>query len=596
MQRSNKTDIDYKKIWQLLKPAFLPSALGYSGVILGSFLVALLQVIDPVIYGKMVDVIVNALSANDTATLLQDVSGLLTIWVGIFIGNTLLGILGRYAFWFLNNRVSLAFTSRVMGDMLGWSRQRFARVSSGRMLKIFDDAWEGLFSLLGEVFENLLPTFFSFVVVVVVGFTIDWRLTLISLALVPVSALMGIYTWKKAKPRQHELGTEWANVSRHVGESISNITAIQNFAQEDRRETSFVKTLKSVITKQLKMNVFWAIFHGSSSGLGLLARIAVFMLGISLVANGSLTLGVLITFLGMLNFLLTPIQFAIANSLPRISRIMTSFQLLVELYDQTNDVEEQPGAKPFKYKGGHVQLDDISFVYADNDKSTLRSVSLNIPAGTSCALVGPSGAGKSTLVKLINRSIDPTKGTITIDEQDLQSTKLRSLRSHIGVVSQDTLLFHDTILNNIKFARPGATKKDVIAACKKAQAHGFISKLPKGYNSVVGERGVKLSGGERQRIAIARIFLADTPILVLDESTSALDSETEHKLQETLKDVMKGRTTILIAHRLSTIYLADQIVVMEVGKIVDTGTHAELIKNGGLYNRLWKLQSGGYLQ
>lgn len=596
MQSSNKTDIDYKKIWQLLKPAFLPSALGYTGVIFAIFVVALLQVIDPVIYGRMVDVIVNALSANDTSTLLQDVATLLGFWVGIFVANTVLGILGRYAFWYLNNRVSLAFTSRIMGDMLGWSRQRFARMSSGRMLKIFDDAWEGLFSLLGEIFQNLLPTFFSFVVVVIAGFVIDWRLTLISLALVPVSALMGIYAWKKAKPRQHELGTEWANVSRHVGESISNITAIQNFAQEDRRERSFTGMLKGVIAKQLRMNVFWALFHGSSDSIGLLARIAVFLLGISLVANGSLTLGVLITFLGMLNFLLTPVQFTIANTLPRISRIMTNFQLLVELYDQTNDVEEAENAKSFRYQGGHVQLDKVSFTYADNTKSTLKSVMLDIPAGSSCALVGPSGAGKSTLVKLINRSIDPTKGRITIDDQDLSGVRLRSLRSHIGVVSQDTLLFHDTILNNIKFARPGATKKDVIAACKKAQAHGFISKLPKGYNSIVGERGVKLSGGERQRIAIARIFLADTPILILDESTSALDSETEHKLQETLKDVMKGRTTILIAHRLSTIYLADQIVVMEEGKIADTGTHKELLKKGGLYNRLWKLQSGGYLK
>ncbi len=580
----------------MLKPAVLPSLWGYAGVLVAITTVSTLQVIDPVIYGRMVDVIVSALQIGDTSTLVRDVGFLLIIWVGIFAINTVLGILGRYAFWFLNNRVSRAFTSRVMRDMLGWSRQRFGNTSSGRMLKIFDDAWDGLFSILGEIFQNLLPTFISFVVVVIVGAVIDWRLTLISLAFLPISIVVGVYAWRRAKPKQHEIGTEWANISRNVGESISNMAAIQNFAQEPRREQTFAAMLKQVITKQLKMNVFWAIFHGSSDALGMLARIGVFLLGITLVANGSLTLGVLITFLGMLNFLLTPIQFAIANSLPRISRIMTSFQLLVELYEQTNDVVEAADAKKFSFKAGDVELENVSFEYIDGTRSTLKNVSLKIPAGASCALVGPSGAGKSTLVKLINRTIDPSKGVMRIDGQDLKDFTLRSIRSRIGVVSQETLLFDDTLLNNVKFVRPGATKKEVIEACKKAEAHGFISKLPKGYNSIVGERGVKLSGGERQRIAIARIFLADTPILVLDESTSALDSETEHKLQETLKKVMKGRTTILIAHRLSTIYLADQIVVMEEGKIVDRGTHTELMKKGGLYNRLWKLQSGGYLK
>ena len=218
-----------------------------------------------------------------------------------------------------------------------------------------------------------------------------------------------------------------------------------------------------------------------------------------------------------------------------------------------------------------------------------------IPAGTSCAFVGPSGAGKSTLAKLLNRTIDPKKGTILLDDVDIRTYTLQSLRKHIGVVTQDTVLFHDSIERNLRFVRPGATKKEIIAACKKAQAHDFIKKLPKGYGSIVGERGVKLSGGERQRIAIARIFLADPPILILDESTSALDSETEHKLQEVLKRVMKDRTTILIAHRLSTIFLADQIVVKENGKIIDRGDHEELVQNGGLYQRLWNLQSGGYI-
>ena len=296
----------------------------------------------------------------------------------------------------------------------------------------------------------------------------------------------------------------------------------------------------------------------------------------------------------MLNYLLSPIQYTIGNSLPRFSRGISKLTLYTDLADELNDVAEHENAKALKVVKGDVVFEGVRFSYADQKKATLRGIDLTIPAGTSCALVGPSGAGKSTLAKLINRTIDPTKGVVRVDDSDVKELKLRSLRQNVGVVTQDTYLFHDTILNNIKFVKPGASEREVIRACKMAEAHKYITKLPKGYKSIVGERGIKLSGGERQRIALARIFLADPPILVLDESTSALDSETENRIQNTLKKVMVGRTTIIIAHRLSTVYLADQILVVEHGKIADRGSHAELIKKGGLYDRLWSMQAGGY--
>ena len=317
--------------------------------------------------------------------------------------------------------------------------------------------------------------------------------------------------------------------------------------------------------------------------------------GVIFVSEGTLSVGSLITFLGLVNFMLVPVMYMISNALPRLSENVTSIQLFLQLFDQENDVEDLEGARPLRRVNGKVELRGVSFTYASQTKSTVKSLDLEIPAGTSCAFVGPSGAGKSTLAKLLNRTIDPTKGSVLLDDVDIRAYTLQSLRKQIGVVTQGTVLFHDSIEKNIRFVRPGASKKDIITACKKAQAHDFIKNLPKGYDSIVGERGVKLSGGERQRIAIARIFLVDPPVLILDESTSALDSETEHKLQEVLKRVMKDRTTILIAHRLSTIYLADQIVVMENGRIIDSGDHAELVKNGGLYQRLWSLQSGGYI-
>ncbi len=555
-----------------------------------------IMVMDPVLFGRMVDVIVNNLRTGTTDAIPQGIAMLLALWVGLFCINILLNIVARYMLWHTSDIVGQAFVRAAIQDMLRWSRERFSRLSSGRALKILDEAWGAIFNGASQIFEDILPTSLLFVAVLVTSFIIDWHLTLISLAVFPISVLLGLLAWKRASPRQEEIGQGWAGLSRHIGESISNIHVIQNFAQEHAREREFGTMAKDVMHKQLRLNIFWAFFYGGGTSLTMVGRMAVFIAGVWLVSQGTTTLGVLITFLGMLSFLLAPIQHTLGQALPHLSHVYTQLKLYAELASEENDVKERPNAVDLKHVEGHVELNRIHFTYADQSNEVLKAVSLSVPAGTSCALVGPSGAGKSTLAKLINRTIDLTKGSVLINGHDVREYTLPSLRRHIGVVTQETYLFHDTIFNNVRFVSPKATRKQVIEACKKAQAHTFISKLPKGYDSIVGERGVKLSGGERQRIALARIFLADPPILVLDESTSALDSETEKLVQESLQEVMKGRTSIVIAHRLSTIYLADQIAVVQDGKIVDHGTHNELIKKGGLYDRLWSLQAGGYIR
>ena len=555
---------------------------------------AALVVIDPVLYGRMVDVIVNALQDGHPSTIVSDVTWLLVLWVGVFVMNMTLNIVGRYIFWKANNLLGLNFARRAINDMLAWSRQRFSRLSTGRAVKVFDQAWDATFWMPGAVIEDLIPTILSFVAVVIAGLILDWRLTIASMVMLPLAVWIGVYGWKKARPKQAKLDDRWADLSAHMGESIGNISLVQNFAQEECRSRSFTHLMKETVRRQLRMNVFWALFHGTGSTLTLLGRAVVFIFGVWLVARDMTTLGTLITFLGMLNYLLSPIQHTIGNSLPTISRGVSRLRLYTDMMDEANDVQEREDAAPLRRVAGEVEITRVRFMYAEQKNEILRGVDLHIPAGTSCALVGPSGAGKSTLVKLVNRTIDPTRGEIRIDGKDVRALR-SSLRRHIGVVTQETYLFHDTILHNVKFVKPSATEREVVRACKMAEAHEYIRRLPKGYQSVVGERGVKLSGGERQRLALARIFLADPPILVLDESTSALDSETEYHIQQTLKEVMKGRTTILIAHRLSTVYLADQIAVMERGKIVDIGTHDELIARGGLYDRLWSLQSDGYI-
>jgi ATP-binding cassette subfamily B protein len=263
---------------------------------------------------------------------------------------------------------------------------------------------------------------------------------------------------------------------------------------------------------------------------------------------------------------------------------------MFRLLDTPAEVVDAPGAPPLQVSRGHVRFEDVHFGY-EPDRTILHGVTLDVPPGTTLAVVGPSGAGKSTLARLLFRFYDPTAGRITIDGQDIASVRQDSVRAAVGIVPQDTVLFNDTIGYNIAYGRDGATQDQVEAAARGAAIDGFVAALPQGYQSMVGERGLKLSGGEKQRVAIARTLLKNPPVLILDEATSALDSRTEEAIQATLDAVSADRTTITIAHRLSTVVGADQIVVLDAGRVAERGTHAELLRRGGLYAELWARQA-----
>jgi subfamily B ATP-binding cassette protein MsbA len=325
---------------------------------------------------------------------------------------------------------------------------------------------------------------------------------------------------------------------------------------------------------------------------GAIAISLLLLLGRNQIAHSAFTPGIFVGFIVAVFKLYDPVRkFALFNN--NFQQALGASSEIFKFMDTVDEVREKPGARPIPSFSRNICFEEVCFSYDASDEGAreiLRSINLEVNAGEILALVGSSGAGKSTLAQLIPRFFDVTSGRLTIDGRDVRDTTLASLRSQIGVVTQETVLFNDTLRNNIAYGQPGVSQKDVEAAARAALAHDFITELPAGYETVIGERGVRLSGGERQRIAIARALLKNAPILILDEATSALDSESEGLVQSALQNLMAGRTVLVIAHRLSTVRRADRIVVIENGTIVDIGVHEELMKKLGTYRRLYDLQ------
>jgi ATP-binding cassette subfamily B protein/subfamily B ATP-binding cassette protein MsbA len=443
--------------------------------------------------------------------------------------------------------------------------------------------------MIAHAIPDVLVNVITFFGITLVLASMNWRLTLYSMAPIPLVIISLLGFAKFVRPAFRRRQREVGELNAILNDSIAGIREIKAFNREseqlERVEIGIERYRVSLLTALRLMAIFQPFIDLSTS----IGQLVVIFFGGQMALQGILPIADLVAFFLYLEMFYQPIR-ALGMSWEQVQEAMAGFDRVSELLSEEPDVTSPPEPTPTPDPiRGHLQLENVSFSYVDGEK-VLEDINLDIPASNVVALVGPTGVGKSTLVSLIPRFYDVTTGSIKLDGVDIRELKVEALRKNVSIVLQDVFLFHGTVRENILFGNPSAPDEAIIEAAQVANAHEFITALPNGYDTIIGERGVKLSGGQRQRISIARAVLKNAPILILDEATSSVDTETELLLQQALERLMEGRTTIIIAHRLSTVRNADKIVVLEGKDIIEQGSHEALIEEGGLYQRLYTVQ------
>jgi ABC-type transport system involved in Fe-S cluster assembly fused permease/ATPase subunit len=460
---------------------------------------------------------------------------------------------------------------------------------TGGLTRVLERGRNAIETLIRTSMLTAVPTVVEFALVVgAMLISFDWRyVAAISVTVIAYLIFTTVATnWRIGIRRSMNESDTDANTK--AIDSLLNFETVKYFGAEDREAARYDKAMARYERTSVRTYVSLAVLNAGQAFIFTLGLIVVLVMCVAEVRHGTKTVGAFVLVNLIMLQLYQPLNF-MGMVYRDIRQAIIDVEAMFAILGQNPEIEDIPGAKPLKVSAGAVRFENVDFAY-DPGRPVLREVSFEAPAGHTIAIVGPSGAGKSTISRLLFRFYEPNAGRILIDGQNIGDVTQSSLRAAIGMVPQDTVLFNDTILYNIRYGREGAGEREVAAAAKDAQIDRFIRSLPQGYEAPVGERGLKLSGGEKQRVAIARTMLKAPPILVLDEATSALDSFTEREIQSALERVSRGRTTIVIAHRLSTVVNADQILVLDKGVIAERGSHEELLVRGGIYSAMWSRQ------
>lgn len=513
------------------------------------------------------------------------------LMLGLSALRAVLMFVQRYSMEYMSQRVIYDLRNELYSHLQQLSFGYFDRAQTGQLMSRLTADVETLNRFLGFGIIQITSNALLFSIILVNMLLMDWRLTIVSLLFLPLLVQAVMFFARRVRPMFWDIQQRLAEMTATLQENITGIRVVKAFAREDDEIEKFGRDNWRYLDTNIKAVRLQALVMPYMNFLSNLATAIVLFYGGREVILNRVTIGTFVAFNSYLVQLIQPVR--MLGMLTNLwTRAVAAGQRIFEILDTQSEVREKPDAVKLPRLSGHVVFDHVDFSY-DKRNLVLKDINLDVRPGEVIAILGGTGSGKSSLVNLIPRFYDVTGGRLLIDGHDVRDVQLESLRRQIAVVSQETFLFAMSIKDNIAYGRSDATMEQIIAAAKTAQIHDFIASLPQGYDTIVGERGVGLSGGQKQRIAIARAILIDAPILILDESTSSVDAETEYRMQRAFDAVMKGRTSFVIAQRLSTVRNADRIIVLDRGRIVEEGTHETLLARGGIYAQIYDLQFRG---
>lgn len=582
MYDPNSPKTKRKANWRRIGAFFLPYWRQEALVLVCIVVVSLIGLLPPLFTAWLID---DAIPQHSMAAVGWNVGGM----VASAVVGGVIGVYQGYLNSFVGEGIMRDIRTSLVAHLHKISLTFFTNTKTGEIMNRVSSDVDNIDNVVTGTLVSIVSNVATMLSTVVTILILDWRLALIAMAIIPLMIIplspvgRRMYNIRK---QTREKRDEIESITQETL-SLSGITLIKSFVREKFERDRFYAVGTNLMNLEIRLAMVGRWFIAAITAMVIVGPALVWLAGGYLAINGGVKIGIIVAFVAYLGRLYSPAS-ALAGVQVQIVSALAVFERIFEYLDMVPEGAEKPDAVVLPAVRGDVVFDDVHFAY-NEDRTALNGVSFHIEPGQMAAFVGPSGAGKTTITQLLPRFYDPQTGSIRVDGHDLRDVTLASLRENIGIVTQETYLFHDTIESNLRYARQDATEEQVIAAARAANIHDFIASLPDGYKTIVGERGHKLSGGERQRLAIARVLLKNPRILILDEATSALDSNNEALIQAALVPLMEGRTSLVIAHRLSTILSADVIFVVEAGRIVESGRHADLLARDGAYAQLyWK--------